>query len=523
MKKSLLITFLVLWYLVAEANSESVTLPSLPDSGIAENVMNPKSIWQRVIIFLGIEEDQKVKESFSKDHDSTGQNNEVPAFTQSNVKKEETPAVSEINSSNNQPSNDLGNPVTEGSKNDKTLSKATQSAPAEVAMLPEKLAEASDNKDKNSDLKLPEGFAPDEETKPTNKLQTSQASATEKASSSEINPKTIQELTPPVTNEPDKGEHKDGNEPPSTTSGVPELPKLPENQANIDNSATIDASGKDIEQPTAKKEDTNKYNPDSEKADVKEPADNNNNTQASSGTDGAENISPKPLIEEGKKDNAGESDSKISLFRKQLRDRLNNNGKLPQINSSDITSSGSETTSTTTTLDNLSAEQQKFVSDEAQVLGLPNDDVVLGEMTMRSELEQMDFSSYVKLFWKNYDNLKNKPERELIDDFIKKHDNHKSFYTEEELATAFQEAERTIVSGNVYELMDLINNYPILQRKNHNGESLLHIASQNRNYFICKLLMAKGINTSLRNFHGKTAMDIAIQSDFSEIVNLLKR
>ena len=54
-------------------------------------------------------------------------------------------------------------------------------------------------------------------------------------------------------------------------------------------------------------------------------------------------------------------------------------------------------------------EQLQFVNNEAQVLILPNDDVVLGELTESARINDMDLYLYIKKFWENYNRIKREP------------------------------------------------------------------------------------------------------------------
>ena len=66
--------------------------------------------------------------------------------------------------------------------------------------------------------------------------------------------------------------------------------------------------------------------------------------------------------------------------------------------------------------------QLQFINNEAQVLILPNDDIVLGQLTSEAKINEMDFRLYIRKFWENYNFLKREPKREMINKFIKKYD-----------------------------------------------------------------------------------------------------
>ena len=70
----------------------------------------------------------------------------------------------------------------------------------------------------------------------------------------------------------------------------------------------------------------------------------------------------------------------------------------------------------------LDSKQLQFVNNEAQVLILPNDDVVLGEVTKQARINNMDLHAYIKKFWKNYGVLKREPKRQELEQFIENYD-----------------------------------------------------------------------------------------------------
>ena len=72
--------------------------------------------------------------------------------------------------------------------------------------------------------------------------------------------------------------------------------------------------------------------------------------------------------------------------------------------------------------DNLAendVNQADFIKNEAQVLTLPNDDVVLGDVIEEAKYEQMDFLYYINEFWNLYFELLREPKRKILDDYIK--------------------------------------------------------------------------------------------------------
>lgn len=174
----------------------------------------------------------------------------------------------------------------------------------------------------------------------------------------------------------------------------------------------------------------------------------------------------------------------------------------------------------------LDETQLEFVNNEAQMLILSNDDIVLGELTQAAKLELMDFRLYIKLFWDQYSRIKAEGKRGVIEEFIENYD--ENFYEEEysydqdEERGAFDEAVKSIAKGNIYSLMFLLNNYDILQVTGGGGNTLLHKAVYVGDYSAAKLLIIKGIDMLAKNKRNKTALDIARKLKHKDIVLLLK-
>lgn len=209
-------------------------------------------------------------------------------------------------------------------------------------------------------------------------------------------------------------------------------------------------------------------------------------------------------------------DNDVANYRKHLRERLNKDKVLPTVSEQDR-----RTILPVETSEELEPKQLKFVNDEAQVLVLPNDEVVLGMLTYDAQIELMDFSSYVKLFWDNYNLIKNEPARKAIEHFIDVYDNKPHSYSKKEINDAFIDASSAIEKDRIYDLIALLDNYPILQLTDQNGDTLLHKAAYSSNYPAVKLLLMKGIRASKINYKNLTALDIAtIRNKVSVIVLL---
>ncbi|UCM92870.1 ankyrin repeat domain-containing protein [Candidatus Tisiphia endosymbiont of Melanophora roralis] len=158
------------------------------------------------------------------------------------------------------------------------------------------------------------------------------------------------------------------------------------------------------------------------------------------------------------------------------------------------------------TIKETSPKITEFVQDETQMLLLPNDDVVLGELTEEARLEQMDMYSFIQMFKKIYDSDNRKQQRKMIDNFINNYDS--DFHTTI-VSDATDRAFEAVRKNNLFVLRVLLDNYPIIQRRGNDNYTLLHEAAETNNYYIAKLLIMRGINIKATNYHCRTALDIS--------------
>jgi hypothetical protein len=107
----------------------------------------------------------------------------------------------------------------------------------------------------------------------------------------------------------------------------------------------------------------------------------------------------------------------IGILKYKREFEVKNNSKLaevPKISESEL----SRKDKSNAGIEEDDPKQLTFVSNEAQVLILPNDDIVLGVLTEEAELDQTDFRSYITKFWDNYNRLKREPKHLEIERFI---------------------------------------------------------------------------------------------------------
>ncbi len=161
----------------------------------------------------------------------------------------------------------------------------------------------------------------------------------------------------------------------------------------------------------------------------------------------------------------------VKTYRQHFQDRLNKTQQLPEISKDDLNPVAAP--------EDANPAQIKFVNDEAQVLILPNDEVVLGELTRESQLDLMDLNSYLKIFLDNYYSIKNEPTRKTINNFIKNYDanfNKQDITVKNENIDALSEAFKAIDRNNIYDFINLLDSYPIIQLVDCDGNTLLHKA-----------------------------------------------
>ena len=113
-------------------------------------------------------------------------------------------------------------------------------------------------------------------------------------------------------------------------------------------------------------------------------------------------------------------ESIIEKFKRNFTSKKSQPIELPKITEEDYeTNEKGEIKKEFTEIDSI---QMEFINNETQVLILPDDDVVLGELTEKAKINQMDLYSYIKLFWENYHKLKREPQRKVIESFIEEYD-----------------------------------------------------------------------------------------------------
>nr|MBA2628776.1 hypothetical protein [Rickettsiaceae bacterium] len=119
-----------------------------------------------------------------------------------------------------------------------------------------------------------------------------------------------------------------------------------------------------------------------------------------------------------------EEEVAISKYKESLETKSSKPVVVPKLSESELSleNKSKQVDLKASDLEAFDTNQLKFVNNEAQVLILPNDDIVLGILVDEAKLDQMDFRSYVDKFWKNYNRLKREPKRLEIERFIYNYD-----------------------------------------------------------------------------------------------------
>ena len=513
MKKKILS---LLYILILNSNAYSASEPQLPPPlPLSEEIVNPSnkedSFWNKALNFFGFgnkkQEDKKVAVQENqaeknandlgyKNNNTAEVNSESPAKNFTAITKETSISPSAPNSDNalinnkNQPTDknslqkipdiaDLKLP--DGVKPDEELPAKPKVAASDNSASNSQLLTEKETKNNISDLKLPDGIKPDEELPSKPKAVVSDVVSLNTSDASNKDPQNTSEqniaLSLPTTDNKSATNNKalavDNNAIPNTSA----------ENANSKNNTPLSTTG-NLSEPK-----TDKVPPENVKLTQNPAGQSSQNSEASN----------------------------VKTYRQHFQDRLNKTQQLPEISKDDLNPVAAP--------EDANPAQIKFVNDEAQVLILPNDEVVLGELTRESQLDLMDLNSYLKIFWDNYYSIKNEPARKAINNFIKNYDanfNKQDTTTKNENIDALSEAFKAIDRNNIYDFINLLDSYPIIQLVDCDGNTLLHKAVYKNNYPAAKFLIMKGIDLSTKNNQGVTALEIAVSQNSHEIETLLR-
>ena len=169
----------------------------------------------------------------------------------------------------------------------------------------------------------------------------------------------------------------------------------------------------------------------------------------------------------------------------------------------------------------------------------PNDDVVLGQVTEESEIENMDFKSYANLYQQMTLANSKKQNKDKVEKFIKnsKSKTHRKIDPDSvkmmmdnnpEFALSFSKDEvnyltiSAVKNGDLELLRLMIDNYYSLDINDKDGNSLLMLAVMNKQEKIVAYLLRKGINPNIANIDNQTPLLIASRNHYHLILRMLK-
>ncbi|WPY00285.1 Ankyrin repeats-containing protein [Candidatus Trichorickettsia mobilis] len=315
-------------------------------------------------------------------------------------------------------------------------------------------------------------------------------------------PKDVQTDKLPATTKPDAEELKIPSLPPSDNSTITQLP-IAEQAKDISTTA----------QPSNTLESSNTQpSPSSDNSTTAAPAATNNIANEND-----ELQSPPPLTSDKSK---SARDTILGWFKSKNKEEYQAPApqQTPILDKKPITIEK-------IVIDNqeLTLEQSKFVNDETKVLLLPNDDIVLGELSEEAKILLMDLYSYSKLLKQIQDKNDRTIEREAIDNFILNYDSYFNTTPVLTIDDARIDAFNNVKHNNLFALRTLLDNYHVLQNTDENGNTLLHKTAELDSYFLTKFLLMRGINIQALNTDYQTALTIAEEQQNDAITRLIRK
>ncbi|MCC8416078.1 MAG: hypothetical protein LN575_01680 [Rickettsia endosymbiont of Gnoriste bilineata] len=164
--------------------------------------------------------------------------------------------------------------------------------------------------------------------------------------------------------------------------------------------------------------------------------------------------------------------------------------------------------SATITIKEISPEMALFIEDEKQMLFLPDDDIVLGELTEEARLNQMAMYAFIQMFKRIYDSEHRENQRKIINRFIDNY-NRDVHITNSIVNDATDRAFEAVSKNNLFTLRVLLDNYLIIQKRGDDNYTLLHESAETGNYYIAKFLIMRGVNIKATDYHYRTALEIS--------------
>jgi hypothetical protein len=281
----------------------------------------------------------------------------------------------------------------------------------EAPKIPDNLAEAKNNSAKEAiepttqELIIPQLSEGDE---------SKEKAPLEKDAAKEAIEPTTQELSIPQLSEADEGKEKaplekdaakEAMEPTTQELSIPQLSEADEGKekAALKNDATKEAIEPKIEEMPAVKLELPTHKPEESTAN-------------------SPNITVPEYADAAKQPN--EEEVAISKYKKAFEAKSSKPVVVPKLSENELSldNKSKQVDLKAADLEAFDTKQLQFVNNEAQVLILPNDDIVLGMLVDEAKLDQIDFRSYIDRFWDNYNRLKREPKRLEIERFIDNYD-----------------------------------------------------------------------------------------------------
>lgn len=459
--KKIVILFLSIIVLTPMASiaADQDTLPPLPPAFEQESTdksaeqsteTNQESLWQKIKSFFGFGEEKDKTGEESQISKDTSQDLKEPEQVKTVEKEKEVVAKAEekVEAPKNEPQLTQPVAVTDNGQQaviDKVqeqgnLSSASINTPTyseassanQVNMNTPQQVVNTGQQNESDQLQLPAGFGDENQaasTSTTSVVQTPETAPsliTPELKTTNIpnaEPVQLGQLQlPAVPEEENKGniEPKEEKKDLTTPAPVSNISPINENVPDVKNDIkppSVDSSPSLPQKiDTAPVPEENKVELPKPEAKSVEKTANDSTSAPTYAAEEEKNVQSDNIVSEG--------DSLVSKYTKQVQNSKSIK-ELPKITSDEIEKSDKSNSAPDEKVDD--GKQLKFIEDEAKVLSIANDDVVLGELTDEAKLEQVDFREYVIKFWEFYNNLAREPKRKEIDNFIQKFDDNTDY------------------------------------------------------------------------------------------------
>ncbi len=167
-------------------------------------------------------------------------------------------------------------------------------------------------------------------------------------------------------------------------------------------------------------------------------------------------------------------------------------------------------------------EQIRFLKDEMIMLRVDDDDIVLGSLTDKARLEQMNYVDYLHLVAKSLQDEKDFNKANEIAWFVLSHSKEGSD-VEFSRPYLLRESTDSIDMGNLTTVRTLSDYYAVVNLVDNKGNNLLHLATSNANAPIAKWLIMKGVDINALNMDAISPLGLAESNQYWEIFNLLEK